>query len=186
MPGAIRREARSPAEGLRRQRCLDDLLESLRAWVLSAREEGEDASLGAFLARVSLDGRDEEPEGSPGDRITLSSLHAAKGLEFPVVYLVGLEDGLLPFKREGRVRDEDEERRLTYVGMTRARVALVLTRARVRTRRGERRPRTPSRFLEGLGDTVGRRRRGTSENTEAAVEARRGRLFEAARRLLDE
>lgn len=79
------------------------------------------------------------------------TLHAAKGLEFQVVFLVGLEEGLLPHSgMQGEPPNLDEERRLAYVGFTRARDELILTRAAVRIRRGREVVRTPSRFLENL------------------------------------
>jgi DNA helicase II / ATP-dependent DNA helicase PcrA len=79
------------------------------------------------------------------------TLHAAKGLEFQVVFLVGLEEGLLPHSgMQGEAPNLDEERRLAYVGFTRARDELILTRAAVRVRRGREVVRTPSRFLENL------------------------------------
>ncbi len=103
---------------------------------------------------------DIEPEGEdPGDVVTLSTLHGSKGLEFDVVFLIGCEEGYLPHartldaratrRRERRraAADIEEERRLFYVGVTRARERLVLSRARSRVLRGKAVPRTPSRFL---------------------------------------
>ena len=79
------------------------------------------------------------------------TLHAAKGLEFPVVFLVGAEEDLLPCAGiQGEASDLDEERRLAYVGITRARERLIITRAGVRTKRGKVLPRTASRFLQDL------------------------------------
>jgi superfamily I DNA/RNA helicase len=71
------------------------------------------------------------------DRVALMTLHAAKGLEFPVVFVVGCEDGIIPYRRPGRSVDLDEERRLFYVGMTRARQRLILTHAKRRFLLGE-------------------------------------------------
>ena len=83
-----------------------------------------------------------------GDAVQLSTLHAAKGLEFAAVFLVGMEDGLLPLRREGSGdADEEEERRLAYVGMTRAKRRLFLTFARVRRVNGQLLPGRPSPFL---------------------------------------
>jgi DNA helicase-2/ATP-dependent DNA helicase PcrA len=104
------------------------------------------ATLRAYLHRLALDSRDEEPDEAEGVR--LMTLHSAKGLEFPVVFLVGFEEDLIPVSGiQGEDRDLEEERRLAYVGITRAREVLWVTRASARTRRGRLEPRTPSRFL---------------------------------------
>jgi superfamily I DNA/RNA helicase len=84
-------------------------------------------------------------------RVALLTLHAAKGLEFPLVFIAGCEDGLLPLRFAGREpEDADEERRLLYVGMTRAKSRLVLTRALRRHILGGAATRVPSPFLAGL------------------------------------
>ena len=81
------------------------------------------------------------------DRVTLLTLHAAKGLEFPVVFIVGCEEGLLPYERKGEAVDVEEERRLFYVGLTRAGQKLVLTHARKRVLFGQFMENQPSRFV---------------------------------------
>jgi superfamily I DNA/RNA helicase len=87
-------------------------------------------------------------------RVALLTLHAAKGLEFPLVFITGCEDGLLPLHLPGRAAggaaDREEERRLLYVGMTRAKARLVLTWAQSRTRFGSTQARAPSPFLQSL------------------------------------
>jgi DNA helicase-2/ATP-dependent DNA helicase PcrA len=94
------------------------------------------------------------------DRISLLTLHAAKGLEFPVVFVVGCEDGLLPLRfAPGDDVDLDEERRLFYVGMTRARQRLLLTHARTRRRRGRAEPASPSPFLRDIEERLLERQR---------------------------
>lgn len=103
-----------------------------------------------FLAKMTLRELDEKDkdDDTPQDQVALLTLHAAKGLEFPIVYLVGMEDGLLPHQKSiDEARDLSEERRLCYVGITRARDTLVLTRCRTRIRYGKAVPRNPSRFL---------------------------------------
>jgi superfamily I DNA/RNA helicase len=111
--------------------------------------------LSAFLHTLTMDlGGDGE---EAGDQVTLSTLHGSKGLEFDVVFLIGCEEGYLPHQRtidpratdagEGGAADIEEERRLFYVGVTRARERLVISRARSRVMRGKALPRTPSRFL---------------------------------------
>ena len=84
------------------------------------------------------------------DRVALLTLHAAKGLEFPVVFIAGCEEGLLPYIRAGIDPDIEEERRLFYVGLTRARHKLVLTNARTRFLFGQRLEHRPSRYLEDI------------------------------------
>jgi superfamily I DNA/RNA helicase len=104
------------------------------------------------------------------DAVTLMTLHAAKGLEFPTAFIVGVEEGLLPFTLPDRPVDIEEERRLFFVGMTRAKDDLFLLRARNRFIYGESRSFPPSRFLseipreyariEEAGGAGGRKRRG--------------------------
>ncbi len=141
-----RASVQSLEAGARKVDAIDSLLRSLESYVQrSARP-----SLPAWLQRLALDSRDEEDPTAEGG-IALMTLHAAKGLEFPVVFLVGAEEDYLPCAGiQGEPRDMDEERRLAYVGITRARERLYLTRAAARTRRGKVQPRTPSRFLEEL------------------------------------
>ena len=105
-----------------------------------------------------------------GRRVTLSTLHAAKGLEFGQVFVVGLEEGFLPHGQSGEDQDElEEERRLLYVGMTRAEDALTLTLADRRLVYGRVEPRRPSRFLEEIPKGASRRR-------SSATRRRRRRL----------
>ena len=119
-------------------------LDELVAASAEAGERGLD--LGGFLDEVAL--LTDAEVRREGDAVQLSTLHAAKGLEFDVVFLVGMEDGLLPLRREGNGEaDEEEERRLAYVGMTRARRRLFLTLARVRRVNGQLLSGRPSPFL---------------------------------------
>jgi len=111
-----------------------------------AERAGED--LGRFLSEVAL-GREIDTWDPRAERISLLTLHASKGLEFRVVFVVGCEDGLLPlrFGLDEEGNDPNEERRLFYVGMTRARDRLFLTHARERARFGKRAPTQISPFL---------------------------------------
>ncbi|MFP5226603.1 MAG: ATP-dependent helicase [Acidobacteriota bacterium] len=112
-----------------------------------AEERGE--TLAEFLDHAAL--ASDTDQFDPNARVTLMTLHAAKGLEFPLVFLAGLEEGLFPHSRTLNNPEElEEERRLCYVGMTRAMNTLVLTRAHYRRRYGNDQPEAsiPSRFLE--------------------------------------
>ena len=110
-----------------------------------------EAGLGDYLAGVNLSGRDEESDDFSGDSVTLLTMHGAKGLEYPHVFLTGLEEGLLPHRRsEFEVGGLEEERRLAYVGMTRARRSLTITYAAARTKYAKQEKAAPSRFLEEL------------------------------------
>lgn len=106
-------------------------------------------TLDEFLAEaVLMSSADEE---SAKNSVTLMTLHAAKGLEFPVVFIVGMEEGLFPSLREDSEESVEEERRLAYVGMTRAKEKLYLTYASSRFAMGQRSYNLPSRFLTELG-----------------------------------
>ncbi|MBI4021933.1 MAG: UvrD-helicase domain-containing protein [Candidatus Andersenbacteria bacterium] len=107
------------------------------------------------------------------DRVCCMTLHAAKGLEFPAVFLVGCEEGLLPHENSlGNIREMEEERRLLYVGMTRAQVQLTLTYVAVRQWHGGVSMRSPSRFLRDLPESVATLTIEDEENSEVtAVQA---------------
>ena len=114
-------------------------------------EAGAYGSLDEFLADAALMSSADESAGD--NAVTLMTLHAAKGLEFPVVFLVGMEEGMLPHTRsmDESLEDIEEERRLAYVGMTRAMQELFLTYAQSRFMYGGRSYNFPSRFLTDLG-----------------------------------
>jgi DNA helicase-2/ATP-dependent DNA helicase PcrA len=119
--------------------------------VMMGLERGEEkVSLESFLDKVSLV-TDVDLYENKGNRVSLMTLHCAKGLEFPVVFIVGIEEGLLPHYRRGEeIEDMEEERRLFYVGMTRAKEQLFLSRAEERSTFGAGRANLPSRFLDEL------------------------------------
>lgn len=133
-------------------------LQELAAVALEFEQESgegeEPGSLAGFLERVALVADsdqipDEDEDGS--GVITLMTLHTAKGLEFPVVFLTGMEDGVFPHMRAlGQTKELEEERRLAYVGITRARERLYLTRSSLRSAWGQPSYNPPSRFLEEI------------------------------------
>jgi len=127
-------------------------VEELVGWLehTAGQFEGE-ASLRDLVNRMALmDILDRDKDGAGGDAVHLMTLHAAKGLEFPHVFLVGMEEGLLPHRTSIDEDNLEEERRLAYVGITRAQRTLTITFARKRKRAGEWSGSEPSRFLEEL------------------------------------
>ena len=138
---------------LREQRTeeADGRLGNLMELVSAARDyevREPDPSLAGFVDRLSLLSETDEEQGAAQARIWLMTLHAAKGLEFPSVFMVGMEEGLFPHMRSQEDDDElEEERRLCYVGMTRAQSRLILTSAARRRVFGEYQSSEPSRFL---------------------------------------
>ena len=124
----------------------------LVAWLQRMVDDpDQDSSLEELLARIALlDILDRNANAEGGDRVSLMTLHAAKGLEFPHVYLVGMEEELLPHRNSIEEESIEEERRLAYVGITRAQTSLTLTVAQRRRRGGEMVGCEPSRFLDEL------------------------------------
>jgi DNA helicase II / ATP-dependent DNA helicase PcrA len=127
-------------------------IENLAELVSAAREyesREPEPSLGGYVDRLSLLSDVDEEQGTRDARVWMMTLHSAKGLEFPVVILAGLEEGLFPHSRSSDDQEElEEERRLCYVGMTRARARLVLTGAARRRVFGEYQSSEPSRFID--------------------------------------
>ncbi|MDQ7040465.1 MAG: UvrD-helicase domain-containing protein [Rhodothermus sp.] len=160
----LRREG--TPEALARWENVQELLNAIAEYVATA---GEQATLSGFLQEVALlTDLDEMPEDN---RVTLMTLHASKGLEFPVVFITGLEEGLFPLAQATQDRkDLEEERRLFYVGVTRAQRHLFLCYARSRYRYGEQQPSVRSRFLEELDTDV--------IVTEAGLPFRRGQVVD--------
>ena len=145
-------EDKSP-EGISRYENIQELLNGIKDFVeQQSQTEDGNPSLGAFLQDVALfTDRDEQVSDEP--KVTLMTIHLAKGLEFPVVFVVGLEDSLFPSMMAMNSRsDLEEERRLFYVALTRAEQRAYLTHARVRYRWGKLMDCEPSRFLEELDD----------------------------------
>jgi DNA helicase-2/ATP-dependent DNA helicase PcrA len=132
----------------------NERLENLMELVSASREyetREPDASLGGFVDRLSLLSEADEESGTREAKVWLMTMHAAKGLEFPLVVIAGLEEGLFPHSRSSEdVEELEEERRLCYVGMTRAQSQLILTSAARRRVFGEYQATQPSRFLDEI------------------------------------
>ncbi|MBL8955995.1 MAG: UvrD-helicase domain-containing protein [Myxococcaceae bacterium] len=149
---AARASTNSPTAAARKVQAVEELIRSLETF---ETKEGARARLMNYLHRLSLDTREEEEEPDRKGSVTLMTLHSAKGLEWKHVFLIGLEEDLLPHSgMQGEPPNPEEERRLAYVGITRARERLVLTRAANRVKRGKVLPRTPSRFLSDLPEAL--------------------------------
>ncbi|MCK5237380.1 MAG: UvrD-helicase domain-containing protein [Deltaproteobacteria bacterium] len=150
-------QSQSTDESLDRVENVHELLSALKDYssgvftgITGVEEESGKPSITGFLEHIALLG-DIDSYTDAKNRATLMTLHSAKGLEFPVVFIVGLEEGLFPHSRSANDFDElEEERRLCYVGMTRAMKKLYLSSAARRTVYGETRYQMPSRFLDEI------------------------------------
>jgi DNA helicase-2/ATP-dependent DNA helicase PcrA len=141
-------EAERTIEAQGRIENLQELVSVAREW----REQTEDTTLSAFLQEISLYS-DQDAIRGDGSLVTLMTLHNAKGLEFRAVYLIGMEEGIFPHSRSIEEQGIEEERRLCYVGMTRAQERLTLLHASSRMLYGGRNHNLPSRFLDELPDS---------------------------------
>jgi DNA helicase-2/ATP-dependent DNA helicase PcrA len=132
----------------------ENRIENLAELVSAAREyesRNPEPSLGGFVDQLSLLSDVDEEAGTKDARVLMMTMHSAKGLEFPVVVIAGLEEGLFPHSRSAEDEAElEEERRLCYVGITRAERRLVLTSAARRRTFGEYQSTEPSRFLDEI------------------------------------
>ncbi len=155
--GMLQDDAAQTPDAKRRRANIDFLVRSIER--LETRGGADREGLQRLLHHIALDSSDPDEPEEQGRQVTLSSLHSAKGLEFCVVFLIGCVEGVLPHARttdpkitDASVADLEEERRLFYVGVTRARDLLYLTRHKDRVARGRLVKITPSRFLQGLPD----------------------------------
>lgn len=162
-------EADDPEELEARVQNIDELVSKAAVYEESCSDRGERPTLSGFLEEVALVA-DIDSVAEDRDYVILMTLHSAKGLEFPHVYLAGMEDGLFPsyMSISGDDPEElDEERRLCYVGVTRAEEKLTLTCARMRLVRGERQYNSMSRFIKEMPSALidtGKREGGFSQN----------------------
>jgi DNA helicase-2/ATP-dependent DNA helicase PcrA len=152
--------AEEGVEGVERLENVRELVAGAAAWAEVADATGEDGDDGGtlierYLTQSALVTPTDEFGGAGASGVTLLTVHMAKGLEWPVVALAGLEDGLFPLSRTaGEPGGLEEERRLCYVGLTRAREKLYLSWARTRYRYGRLEVSEPSRFLDAIPRTV--------------------------------
>ena len=138
------------AEGIDRKANLEELLSGIRQYVEDRKQQGEETAITDFVHEVSLlTDQDENPDDSVA-RITMMTVHAAKGLEFPVVFIVGLEENLFPSPFCQSESELEEERRLLYVAITRAEQECFLTYASSRWKNGQLNFSNPSRFLKDI------------------------------------
>jgi len=174
----LQRSEKNPDVAENRIRNLRDLLATM---------DGRDAEtlvasgtlaerLETFLENITLDSDRKEEEESAGDAVTLITMHSCKGLEFPHVYIIGLEDGLLPHTRSKTEGTMDEERRLFYVAVTRAMLTLTITHCGGRKKYGQLTPCQPSPFLKELPQDL---------VEDASAKARRPVTSEAGKDMFD-
>ena len=144
----LRRSEKDKEAAESRVRNLLDLIATLDNYATANPTLAE--RLERFLEDMTLDSDREEEEENKGDAVTLITMHSCKGLEFPHVYVVGLEDGLLPHSRSKVEGTMDEERRLFYVAVTRAMLTLTISHCATRKKYGQAMPCHPSPFLKEL------------------------------------
>jgi DNA helicase-2/ATP-dependent DNA helicase PcrA len=143
-------EAERTIEARGRIENLEELVGVAREYQVAAHGRGDEPTLSQFLQEISLhSAQDDVPDESAG-QVTLMTLHNAKGLEFRSVFMLGMEDGIFPHMRSIEENDIEEERRLCYVGMTRAKERLTMTHAMRRSLYGRTDTNLPSRFLDEL------------------------------------
>ena len=138
-------------EGIDRAQNVQELLNAIREFVAQRQEEGIDYTpITDFLSEVSLQTDQDENLDDTTERVTLMTVHAAKGLEFPYVFIVGMEENLFPSQFCSQPWEIEEERRLLYVAITRAMEQCYLSFARQRFRNGQMAFNSPSRFLQDI------------------------------------
>jgi DNA helicase II / ATP-dependent DNA helicase PcrA len=144
------REGKSPEE-ISRYENLEELLNAIKVFTEAAETNGEPSNLGAYMATVSLLTDQDDQSDENRDKVTLMTMHSAKGLEFKHVYVVGMEDTLFPSPlSSGNPRELEEERRLFYVAVTRAEKQVTLSYALNRYKWGNLERCQPSRFLSEI------------------------------------
>lgn len=149
--GWLHQNAKSQVAAERAIANVELLISSLEKSLTSGEEDGDDEDIESAINKLILrDLLERQEEEDINNQVQLMTLHAAKGLEFPFVFIMGMEEDLLPHRNSIENDDIEEERRLAYVGITRAQQSLTFTLARKRKQFGEITATTPSRFLEEL------------------------------------
>ncbi|MBF7693237.1 UvrD-helicase domain-containing protein [Acinetobacter pollinis] len=159
----VREQAATPAQEKTKLDNIETLYTSIQSLINRAEDVDEKNIESVIRKMVLLDLLEQQQEEEDTDKVNLLTLHAAKGLEFPFVYIMGLEEELLPHKNSIAADTIEEERRLMYVGITRARQGLTLTLAEQRKAGGQMKQMTASRFLDELPqddiDWMGRKKK---------------------------
>lgn len=163
----------TPAQAERRMKNVWILIDMIERMLDKANEQGDEMDFETCIGRLLLrDMLEQQEQDDELDQVQLMTLHASKGLEFPYVYIMGLEEEILPHRNSIEANTIEEERRLMYVGITRAKRNLTMTLAAKRRQYGETSETTPSRFLEELPvDDVDKEGFG-GERTQEQIQAR--------------
>jgi DNA helicase-2/ATP-dependent DNA helicase PcrA len=176
----LRKTEKNPENAENRMRNLRDLMATLDEPGL---ERPPRERLGRFLDDITLDADRENDKEDAGDAVTLITTHSCKGLEFPHVFLVGVEEGLLPHSRSAVEGTLDEERRLFYVAITRAMQMLAISHCGSRLKYGQQVPCHPSSFLKELPEDLCEDMTAASREPVGQEEGKA--MFAAMRELLD-
>ena len=159
----VKETAATPAQEKTKLDNIEILYSSIQSLINRAEDVDEKNIESVIRKMVLLDMLEQQQEEEDTDKVNLLTLHASKGLEFPYVYLIGLEEEILPHKNSIAADTIEEERRLMYVGITRARQGLTITLAEQRKAGGQMKQMTPSRFLDELPqdelDWLGRKKK---------------------------
>lgn len=168
----LRRSEKNEETAENRIRALRDLIGSMDGDYGTGKPL--DVRLEKFLEQITLDSELTEERDNPENAVTLITMHSCKGLEYPHVYIVGTEEGILPHERSKMEGNLDEERRLFYVAITRAKQTLAISHCATRKKYGELKPCHPSSFLQELPEEL---TEDASERAKAPVTVSTGRNF---------
>jgi len=183
----LHQNASSPTVAERRYANIWVLIDSLAETLKRMQEDDDQAGIREAIARLVLrDLLEQQEEEDDSDKVQLLTLHASKGLEFPQVFLIGMEEELLPHRNSIEADTLEEERRLAYVGITRAKKVLTLSMAKQRKTYGETYDCTPSRFLDELPEAdLKWEGRNTEEETSEDKQQRKKDRISALRAMLN-